>query len=71
MSVCAEPVTLAVRGADRATYVFKGVGPEDAGDVAAFASAYTSAPEGWIEDARPLGRLRFQLVTRVPAIPGT
>ena len=68
LSVCNDPVTVAVQGAGRATYVFSGIGPQDAGDIAAFAAAYSAAPGGWIEDARPLGRLRFRLVTRVPAM---
>lgn len=68
MSVCADPVTLAAQGHGRASYVFSGVTPEHAEDIAAFARAYEAADKGWIEDARPLGRLRFQLVTRIPAV---
>lgn len=68
LSVCRDPVTLAAQGAGRATYVFSGLGAGDAADIAAFAREYAAAPGGWIEDARPLGRLRFQLVARVPAI---
>lgn len=67
LSVCADPVTLAAQGPGRATYVFSGITPADEGDIAAFARCYAAADKGWIEDARPLGRLRFQLVTRVPA----
>lgn len=70
LSVCADPVTLAAQGAGRATYVFSGLGEADEADLRAFAEAYSGAPDGWIEDARPLGRLRFRLVTRVPAMPG-
>lgn len=69
LAVCSDPVTLAAQGPGRATYVFSGLGEADEADIRAFAEAYTSAPGGWIEDARPLGRLRFQLVTRVPAMP--
>ena len=69
LSVCAKPVTLAAQGAGRATYVFSGLTPEDVGDVVAFATAYDTAKAGWIEDARPLGRLRLCLVARVPALP--
>lgn len=69
LAVCAEPVTLAAHGRGLATYVFSGLTAGDAEDVAAFARAYRAAPAGWIEDARPLGRLRFRLVTRVPAMP--
>ena len=67
LSVCKAPATLAAQGAGRATYVFSGLTVEDAADVATFARAYDAAPHGWIVDARPLGRLRFRLVTRVPA----
>ena len=68
LSVCAAPVTLAAHAPGRATYVFSGLTAEHATDVAAFARTYLDAPDGWIEDARPLGSLRFRLVTRVPAI---
>lgn len=70
LSVCTAPVTLAAQGRGRATYVFAGITAEDAADIAAFARAYEAAPAGWIEDARPLGRLRFCLKTRVPAMVG-
>ena len=68
LSVCADPVTVAAQGAGRATYVFSGISAEHAHDLAAFAHAYDTADAGWIEDARPLGKLRFRLVTRVPAM---
>lgn len=67
LSVCKAPATLAAQGPGRATYVFSGLSAEDAPDIVAFARAYDAAPYGWIEDARPLGRLRLRLVTRVPA----
>ena len=69
LSVCEAPVALAAQAAGRATYVFAGLTPQDAGDVRSFAAAYEAAPAGWIEDARPLGRLRFCLRSRVPALP--
>ena len=68
LGVCRDPITLAAQGDGRATYVFSGLEPGDAGDVAAFAAAYDAAPGGWIADARPLGALRFKLVARVPAM---
>jgi predicted metal-binding protein len=68
MSVCSDPVTVAAQGAGRASYVFSGIGPGDLGDLKGFAAAYAAAPAGWIEDARPLGRLRFCLLTRIPAV---
>lgn len=68
LGVCADPVTLAAQADGRATYVFSGLGAGDAAEVAAFVAAYRAAPAGWIEDARPLGRLRHCMVTRVPAL---
>jgi predicted metal-binding protein len=68
LSVCAEPVALAVQARDKATYVFGGVTVADAADVAAFADLYDTAPDGWIDDARPAGRLRFCLKARVPTV---
>jgi predicted metal-binding protein len=35
--------------------------------VLAFCHAYLAAKDGWIEDARPLGRLRHCLRARIPA----
>jgi predicted metal-binding protein len=48
--------------------VFAGVQDTDAADVLNFAKLYDESADGWIEDARPLGRLRFCLKTRVPAL---
>lgn len=68
LSVCAEPVSLAVQADGKATYVFAGLTPDDAADVDAFLALYDNAPGGWIDDARPAGRLRFCLKARVPAL---
>ncbi len=68
LGVCADPVTVAAQAPGCATYVFSGLGAGDAADLAAFVAAYRAAPAGWIEDARPLGRLRQCLVARVPAL---
>jgi predicted metal-binding protein len=69
MNGCAKPVSLALQGPGRATCFFSGVDlNEDADDIVATLRAYIDAPEGWIEDARPCGRLRFCLVGRVPAL---
>ncbi len=67
LSMCAEPVALAVQGLARATYLFSGVLVDDAADVRAFLALYDASPDGWIADARPAGRLRFCLKGRVPA----
>ena len=68
LSVCDDPVAIAVQGDGAATYVFSGLTDADAADVRAFVSLYDKAQAGWIEDARPAGRLRFCLKTRVPAL---
>ena len=68
MDACDAPVALALQAEERATYLFAGVVPDaDLGDIVATCRAYLEAPEGWIEDARPCGRLRHCLRARVPA----
>lgn len=62
------PLTLCLHGPGRAGYVFAGLDAEaDAGDILATCRAWLAAEQGWIEDARPCGRLRFCLTARVPA----
>ena len=68
LSVCDTPVGIAVQASEGATYVFAGLTDADADDVRAFVALYDAAPAGWIADARPAGRLRFCLKTRVPAL---
>ena len=69
MNGCARPVSMALQSPGRATYFFAGVNPAaDCADVVATLHAYVAAPAGWIEDARPCGRLRTCLVGRVPAL---
>lgn len=63
----ARPVLMAMQAPGRASYLFHGLGPGDAADVAATLRAYLQAPDGWIADARPCGRLRLCLRLRVPA----
>jgi len=72
MGACEQPVSLAFQGQDRATFVFSGVRfPDDVSDIVATARTYLEAKDGWIEDARPCGRLRFCLRARIPALtPG-
>jgi len=68
MSNCARPLSVAFSAAGKATYLFGDV--DTAGglkDVIAFAFLYAKSPDGWIEDARPAGRLRHCLIGRVPA----
>lgn len=68
MSACAEPIALSFRAAGKAVYLFSGIDAvKDANDILAFAKLYCAAPDGWIEDARPAGRLRHLLRGRIPA----
>jgi predicted metal-binding protein len=68
MSACANPNAISFRAAGKAAYLFSGVDPEnDQQDILAFARMYLAAKDGWIEDARPCGRLRFCLLGRIPA----
>ncbi|MGV6802645.1 MAG: DUF1636 family protein [Ruegeria sp.] len=68
-SGCEEPTVLAVQGRGLASYVFSGVDPvSDAGDIAATCQTILDSPDGWIEDARPCGRLRLCLRSRIPAL---
>ncbi|WP_224814143.1 DUF1636 family protein [Hasllibacter sp. MH4015] len=73
MNACSEPVSLSIQGPGRATYFFSGVDPlADRQDIVATVRAYLHSPDGWIEDARPCGRLRHCLKGRVPALnPGS
>lgn len=69
MGACEAPVSLGLQGAGRASYVFAGLVPQqDAADIAKTCQHYLDSPEGWIEDARPCGRLRLCLRTRLPAL---
>lgn len=71
MGGCAEPLAVAFQAPGKASYLFVGLDPEaDLADVLAFARLYRASPDGWIEDARPAGRLRFRLRARIPALPG-
>jgi predicted metal-binding protein len=66
MSVCSEPVTVAFKANRKATYLFSGVTAADTADAVAFAQLFSAAPNGWITDARPAGRMRFCLKGRIP-----
>lgn len=68
MGVCEKPITLALQGESRATLVFADLDfPNDIDDVVATCRTYLNSQAGWIEDARPCGRLRLCLRSRVPA----
>lgn len=65
---CSTPSVLALNGDGRAGYVFAGVDlRRDAHDIASTCALYLGSDAGWIEDARPCGRLRHLLVARMPA----
>jgi len=67
MSACANPVAISFRAKGKAAYMFAGIDPaKDQQDILAFARLYAAAEDGWIEDARPCGRLRFCLLGRIP-----
>lgn len=66
--ICTSPTRLWMQSRDGAAYVFDGVDLDaDQVDILATAAAYLDSPNGWIEDARPCGRLRFCLTARIPA----
>lgn len=65
---CSDPSGMAFQGQGRASYVFSGTDiNNDLKDILAFCETYLAAKDGWIEDARPLGRLRHCLRARIPA----
>ncbi len=71
-SSCDEPAVLALQGEGMASYVFSGIDVQaDADDIAATCQTYLNSPMGWIEDARPCGRLRLCLRARIPALQST
>ncbi|MDW3117643.1 DUF1636 domain-containing protein [Roseovarius pacificus] len=68
MSNCVRPLSVAFAAPGKATYLFADIDPAiDLDDTLAFAAMYADCADGWIEDARDAGRLRFCLVGRVPA----
>lgn len=71
LDACERPVALTLQGRG-AAYIFHGVDLEKhAADIVATAQTYISSPDGWIEDARPCGHLRFCLRARLPSALGT
>lgn len=64
---CDRPTALALQTPGHAGYVFAGITIEDAADIAATCALVLSSDKGWIEDARPCGRLRHLLVARIPS----
>ena len=69
MNACAEPVSLALQGHGKATYLFAGLQLlSDQEDIVMTVRAYLQSPGGWIEDATQCGRLRHCLKGRVPTL---
>jgi predicted metal-binding protein len=66
MNVCDDPVTVAFKADGKATYLFAGITPDDVADAQAFVQLYKDSPDGWIEDARQIGRMRLCLKGRIP-----
>ncbi|MDA8584645.1 DUF1636 domain-containing protein [Rhodobacteraceae bacterium] len=65
---CKSPARLWLQSDGGASYIFEGVDLDaDRDDIMATLRCYLASPKGWIEDARPCGRLRFCLTARVPA----
>lgn len=71
-SSCDTAIALSLQGPRMASYVFSGIDVgADADDIAATCQVYLDSPAGWIEDARPCGRLRLCLHARIPAFQST
>ena len=70
MSGCTRPCALAFRADGKASYLFGDIDPAaPIDDIVAFARAYQAQPDGWITDARSLGRLRIGAIARIPVRP--
>ncbi|MEQ9488632.1 MAG: DUF1636 domain-containing protein [Alphaproteobacteria bacterium] len=70
MGGCENPVSIGLQGYGMASYVFSGVDPAaDSEDIAATCRLFLDSESGWIDDARPCGRLRTCLRARLPALP--
>ena len=68
MGACEAPISLAIQGKKRASYLFSGLKfLDDNRDIIATCKHYLASKGGWIEDAIPCGRLRHCLKARIPA----
>ena len=69
LNMCDTPLSFALQGPQKATYLFTGVDPEaDTQDMLALLRLYSNAHDGWIIEARAAGRLRLCLQGRVPKL---
>ncbi len=66
MSGCARGPTLAFRAPGKTAYLFGEITAANLPEILVFARLYAAARDGVIADARPLGRLRLQLIARIP-----
>lgn len=68
MNVCGQPSTVSLRAPGKMAYLFAGVDvARQADEIVAMAALYNAAPDGRIDDARPIGDLRLCLIGRIPA----
>ena len=69
LNMCDTPLSFALQGPQKATYLFTGVDPEaDTQDMLALLRLYSDAHDGWIIEAQAAGRLRLCLQGRVPKL---
>ncbi len=69
MNMCAQPTSFALQAPDKATYLFANANPDtDSDDLLSLLRLYAQSKDGWITDARSIGRLRGCLVGRVPGL---
>ncbi|MBY6136959.1 DUF1636 domain-containing protein [Nocardioides marinus] len=66
MSGCQRPQTLAVRQSGKTAYLFGEISAGDLPDVLTFLRMYARSADGNFADARPLGKLRFKAIARIP-----
>ena len=66
---CTHPVNIGLQGAGRGSYVFDSLDTKEfEAEIVTLCQMYLELDQGWIEDARPLGKLRHNLRARVPAL---
>ncbi|HAJ84828.1 MAG TPA: hypothetical protein DCM25_08735 [Rhodobacteraceae bacterium] len=69
LNMCDSPVSFALQGPGKATYLFTGADPEtDTQDMLELLKLYLDAPDGWVSEAQTAGRLRLCLRGRVPKL---
>lgn len=66
MSGCDRGPALAVRQTGKVAYLFGEIGPADIPDLVRFLQLYAEFPDGVLDDARPIGGLRFKAIARIP-----